>query len=197
MSYPDFYVTSATVIPVFFLALTLQSTQFEATEQLMQKLNNSIKGYLDQNKTAQDIIKQGYSGLILKFVLPGLAFSVIWAFVSALLVLSVLGEVFAILALYQGKANAGTQPVVLISVLSLAILVGLLFYGRLQRLWGANMVILVRSMVRAVRLIPLLIPMILASIDETPGQRQNEATTSDVERSPDEEETNSHQESSS
>ncbi|MGO9296208.1 MAG: hypothetical protein ACLP52_20425 [Streptosporangiaceae bacterium] len=39
----DFYLVSASIIPVFFLAVTLQGKIFSSTEQLMRKLLRSAQ----------------------------------------------------------------------------------------------------------------------------------------------------------
>jgi len=151
MSNSDFYIVSATVIPVFFLALTLQGKQFDDAEQLMRKLNHSVKKHLDQIE--QDIAEGSGSLASLKALLPALASTAIWIVATGLLVFSILGEVFAILPLYQGKADPGTRPLVLIAVLGLTIGVGLLLYIRLRIIWGTTIFIFLRSDIRIVRLL--------------------------------------------
>ena len=171
MSNSDFYVVSATIIPVFLLALTLQGKQFDDTEHLMRKLNHSIKEYLDQIDFSQLNWR-----VLWKLLLSLLAITIIRSVAAALLLTSVLGEVFAILALQQGKADPGSQGVVLLAVLSLTIGVGLLLFVRLEIISGTTMVIMVRRYIRliqeSIRLMRQTVPVSQpTSKDEDPQQQ--------------------------
>lgn len=146
MSYSDFYIVSATIIPVFFLALTLQGKQFDDAEHLMRKLNQSIKEHLDQIGFS----KPNWRAFS-KFALSLITLTVIRIVTLALVVFSVLGEVFAILPLYQGKADPGTRGLVLIAVLGLTIGVGLLLFVRLEILYGTTVFIMGRRYIRLIQ----------------------------------------------
>jgi hypothetical protein len=151
----NFYIVSASVIPVFFLALTLQGRQFDDAEHSMRKLTQSIKEHLDQCEKAI-VEKKGIWQPYFKLVKASVAFILISGIASVILVISVLGEVFAILVLYQGKGDEGDQTIVLVAVLSLTIGVGLLLYIRLQMLQGENTLMFIRWTIRFVKLMIML-----------------------------------------
>lgn len=156
----DFYVVSATVIPVFFLALTLQGKQFEEAEKLMQTLTSSFKKLLDQ--VEKDIAAKSYSRDFWKIISSGFAVSVIYLITLALLLISVLGEALAVWALYNEKANSETRVIVLTAILSLTCSIGLLLFFRLQILWNKFMTIFALGFY--VRLMPLIIRGVISTL---------------------------------
>lgn len=149
----NFYIVSATVIPVFFLALTLQGKQFDAVETMLQKLNDRGEKHLDRVFIERDDKRFAIApGPFLRFALIQLIWTAIWVVTILVLLFSVLGEVFALLALDRGRAASSTQEIVLIAVLGLTIGVGLLLYIRVQILWGANMVSMFRAYLHVMQL---------------------------------------------
>jgi hypothetical protein len=102
----DFYITAATVIPILYLALTLQGQTFE------QMIKRMVKG-LPRRK-----------GLTLwQFVLSRLFRSAFVTASSAIIFFAILGEWDAILALYNRSASPTTGSIVLGSLLILMIAV--------------------------------------------------------------------------
>ncbi len=110
----DFYVASATVIPVLYLALTLQGS------------------------TLEDLFKQVRENLApfnvewtLKINLRQLAFIAIGLFGASFIIMGLVGDFLAFLALYQRKASSAVEQYVLASI---AILLFFVTIGPISRL---------------------------------------------------------------
>jgi hypothetical protein len=97
----DFYVTAATVIPVLYLALTLQGSTFE---KVMSKWRDSVQ---DESKDVRPI----------QVFLPAYVLFCILA--SVIILGGLLGEFYAIMALYSRSAADHSTVVVAVSLLAL------------------------------------------------------------------------------
>lgn len=97
----NFYVIAATITPVLFLALVLQGSTYE---QLLANWLRRVKDAAQKNKLIAWALDFG-SYTIAAFVL----------------VSGFLGELRAILALYNGRASAATGQFVLFSVIVLLV----------------------------------------------------------------------------
>jgi Putative Ig domain len=95
----DFYTTAATVIPVLFLALTIEEPVYE------KLLRAALKAETSPTSLPGKII-------------GGMGASVLLLFAYAILVSAALGETAAIIALYQQREN-GEQQIVLTTTLIL------------------------------------------------------------------------------
>jgi hypothetical protein len=138
----NFYLVSATVIPVFFLAVTLQGRIFSSAENLMRRLLRSAQERLERFEQTvgapdrqplnvrREIVAQSWRLLL---------FQLIWMISIVVLAVSVIGETLAVLALDQGRASALVHTLVLAAVFGLTIGTGILLYVRLQMLWSRNM----------------------------------------------------------
>jgi hypothetical protein len=139
----NFYLVSATIIPVFFLALTLQGKQFDAVEELLRKLTHWSERGLQEIQP-----EKGWIWIIVKLAFFQVSWMVIRGVTTLVLAFSVLGEILAILALSQGSADPVTHNLVLVAVIGLASGVGVLLYVRLEILWGANTISMMRGLIR-------------------------------------------------
>jgi len=112
----DFYVTAATVIPILYLALTLQGRTYE-------DIVNAVFGKIRRNYIAQAGVRS-YIWLILAVILSLAA--------VAIVVFGITGEWEAILALYNHYSTPGGASWVLFASIILMIAVGI---GPIIRFW--------------------------------------------------------------
>jgi hypothetical protein len=100
----NFYLAAATVIPILYLALTLQGPGFERFVRSLDETAGMNEPITRRSLTFKNIRKTGAVALM-----------------SGLLFLSLYGEWNAVLALYTGYAYPGTGRVVLVSLFALLI----------------------------------------------------------------------------
>jgi hypothetical protein len=117
----DFYVTGATVIPVLFLALTLQGSTFDA---VIQQCNNIYARY--HRSTGMGAIFR-----IGSIILAGAAVSVF--------VMSFVGEYSTILGLYYQRSNPQGPRPILFSMIMLSLIVILAIFGRYYVAYGRTL----------------------------------------------------------
>jgi hypothetical protein len=139
----NFYLGAATVIPVFFLTLTLQGKQFDAVENLLRKLSQSTERGLKQMETSEKWLK-----IATKITFFQLSWILIRGLTILVLSVSLLGEVLALLALSNGSDDSATHNLVLIAVVGLTVGIGILLYIRVEILWGANLFGMLRALAR-------------------------------------------------
>jgi hypothetical protein len=127
----DFYAAAGTVIPVLFLALAVQGSTFDA---MLRWLNGAVvrkggrlAGLIESHARLRWIRRiPRHLGVraLLSFV-NLLAFAAVFALLIPL-VGSLLGEVFAVLALYHRHSSSWQDLWVLLSVITLACVIALL-----------------------------------------------------------------------
>jgi uncharacterized membrane protein len=108
----DFYVTTATVIPVLFLALALQSSTYE----------NLLKAF-SAMAHASDALEPRWPGASPRYqeVAAGIAAATLAIIAILLLFVAVVSEVLAVYALYQRQAQSTTGGVVLFGAILMVI----------------------------------------------------------------------------
>jgi hypothetical protein len=140
----DFYVTAATVIPVLFLALAVQGSIFDGVLRWLYRVTVRIPGILARRIDhptlvrlfkIPKIIPTRTTHLSRRIRAAGALMKVLASTVVSLLTLSLIGsligEVLAILALYDRQSSPWRAYVVLISVIILAAMIALVPIGRL------------------------------------------------------------------
>lgn len=101
----DFYITAATIIPVLYLALTLQSSTFDMVLEWWGKLLTRRSG------RSRKVERRFWIALLVAIV--GLS----------LLIEGLFGEIYAVQALYSRQSNIGTTQFILVSVIILTLAV--------------------------------------------------------------------------
>lgn len=115
----DFYVTSATVIPVLFLAVAVQGRTYES---VMRAARSAAK-------------ESGHGGWRRRFG-PWAASQILQLIACGIMLAGGIGEFLALVVLYRGYERAGDRPMVLAGTLVLvgaAVASPWLGYGRLRR----------------------------------------------------------------
>ena len=105
----NFYIVTATIIPIFFLALTLQGSFYG---RLMDKINEGINALAESVGTELST-KSQLKGL-LAILISGLAMLIVFGGFA--------GEIFSLLALYRQSDNIHIKLTVLWSTMGLILL---------------------------------------------------------------------------
>jgi len=143
---PDFYATSATVIPVLLLALTVQERS--PLGAIERSLHNMLEPQIRALEKQEDAIRNATSigelldswtsnsiAPMVSIILRAIVFVAVLIASLSVIVLGIVGEICALLVLSRGAAGPSDRSLVLISVIGLAILTGLSVSMRLGRLY--------------------------------------------------------------
>ncbi len=123
-----FYATTATVIPVLYVALFLQ--QGSSFSSILDRLNRSPKVIEKQLDIARWLEEAPKWEDMLGLWIDTVVFIVLRSVAYALLLFSVFGEIASIVVLYNQSDNEGIGPLILISV------IGLLAITAAGPVWG-------------------------------------------------------------
>ena len=104
---PDFYVAAATVIPVLYLALTLQGSAFE---KWMKRWEGGASQYFQSKLTVKSFVRVA-------------GFMVIGVFAAAFVFAGIAGELFSFWALYQEGSSLGMKAFIFLSIVLLLVTV--------------------------------------------------------------------------
>jgi hypothetical protein len=120
----NFYITAAAILPVLYLALTLQGSTFEG---LMKQWINVSKN-----------LPLPFEGIPRARVVKFSAFVVMVTFATVIIIFGMAAEFLALLALYQQKVSAGVGQFILISMTGLLVVViAVPFYRFVVTAYGA------------------------------------------------------------
>jgi hypothetical protein len=143
----DFYAMAATVIPVFFLALTLQGRLFDETERLMKKHSEAAQAAVDrldhavhwesdtrtrQAKEDKRKVRSEVRTMIRPILQPFLFSNLIALVVIVVVSMSLAAEVMAVVALAESHAGPDVQNFVEGALVTLTCGIGLVLYARIN-----------------------------------------------------------------
>jgi hypothetical protein len=114
-----FYVVAATVIPVYFLALTLQGTFYDKIQSYFEvQAKKSLAGW-QETFSRPRVINPQFIKTYLRTRPRALILSLALVIAAFAIILSAIAEAFAIIALYNGYAYQYVDGIVLSALLLL------------------------------------------------------------------------------
>jgi hypothetical protein len=130
LEHETFYLVAGTIIPVYFLALTLQGTFYDKIQAYYEaQAKRSLEAWqkaFGNHETANRELKKKYLRARPHAFIIGLAFII----ATLVIILSAAGEALALLALYNGYAYQYANVTIWSAILALTIGTGLLILTR-------------------------------------------------------------------
>ena len=113
-----FYATVALILPVLFLALAVQGTMFEDLVKIAARRAQAYKATIRDEAAQRKLSARTLLGVTFLAGTPG-------AVAVAILLYGTLGEILAVIALYQQRAAGPTGLIVLLATIFLVIAVAI------------------------------------------------------------------------